>query len=106
MSEDWDLYSVYFELKCPFDFETFDECLVNDRDVIYDGMDFMITDNRKANNYGYWFYVRRNVIDSFQEYVYDNYRDDLIGGINVDFSNKITRRSSGRTNYKRNQYVY
>lgn len=118
MDESWKLYNVYFELNCPFDHDDFNLALENHNDVLYDGMDFMITDNKKSNVYGYWFYVRSNVISSFEEYLQDRYEKNLItsgiprdyanfyNGVTIDYANFIVRRSSGRTAYKSGQYRF
>jgi len=103
-SSDWILYNVYFELNQRFDFDTFNECLLNHNDIRYDGMDFMVTNNRNSQVYGYWFYVRSNLLDDFYDFIHQEYRESLIGDIVVDYDNKILRRSSGRTNYKAGQY--
>lgn len=105
MDESWKLYNVYFELACPFDHDDFNLALENHNDVRYDGMDFMVSDNRKTNVYGYWFFVRSNVIASFEEYLEDRYKDDLkTSGVQIDYANFLVRRSSGRSAYISGQY--
>jgi hypothetical protein len=100
----WRLYSVYFDLKCPFDHDAFNNALESDNDVIYDGMDFMVKDNKKVTVYGYWFFVRDTVVESFVDYIHEAYGEDI--HVHVDESNYIVRRSSGRTNFKYGKYKF
>lgn len=97
----WRLYSVYFETKTPFDHEHFNQALESDNDVIYDGMDFEVKEHKKITVYGYWFFVRDTVIESFIDYINEIYG---LENVHVDKSNYIVRRSSGRTVFKYGDY--
>ncbi len=107
IDEDWKLYGVYFELSCPFDHQDFDKALENDNDAVYDGMDFMVTENRKSKNYGYWFFIRSSVIDSFKDYIWELYgsKGNVLKDVEVDYESFLVRRSSGRTNFKFGKYL-
>ena len=107
--DEWRLYSVYFETKKPFNYEHLEEELDNHNDIVYDGMDFQVSgtgtgsgNNKKACNYGYWFYVHSCVLESFENFVRVNYGDNIV--LKTDWENFIVRRSSGRTSYKTGMY--